>query len=106
MDYTIEAWEMSIKDFGADPSVCVRPERFDVLENSYERGNTEHPGHDVYRVVGYGADEAECFRLDEVSEWSFDPKTVDKCRIRDTRQVRQFMREGEWQEFSLDRLAG
>ncbi len=106
MEYTIEAWEMTVKDFGADPGACISPVRFEVLEDSYERGNTEHPGHDIYRVAGYREDGAECFRLDEVSEWSFDPKTVDKRRIQDTRQVRQLTTEGKWQEFSLDRLAG
>lgn len=105
MDYTIEAWEMTVKDFGADPATCIRPVRFETLEDSYERGNTERPGHDIHRVAGYGADGAECFRLDEVSEWSFDPKTVEKRRKQDSRQMRLLGLDGEWREFLLDRLA-
>lgn len=105
MDYTFDAWELTVKEFGAAPTDCVRPERFETVENAYERGNTERPGHDIYRVAGYGTDGAECFFLDEVSEWSFDPQTVDKRRIRDTRQVRQLKTDGGWLEISLDRLA-
>ncbi len=105
MDYTLDAWELTVKEFGTDPAGCIRPERFEILEDSYERGNTERPGHDIYRVAGYTADGNECFRLDEVSEWSFDPKTVDKRRIRDSRQLRLLKTDGEWLESSLDRLA-
>lgn len=105
MNYTIEAWEMTIKDFGAAPADCVPPARFEILEDSYERGNTQQPGHDIHRVGGYGEDGAECFRLEEISEWSFDPKTVDKRRIREARLMRQLKTDGEWLEFSLDRLA-
>lgn len=105
VDYTFEAWEMTVKDVGADPATCISPVRFEILENTYERGNTARPGHDIYRIAGYGADDTECFRLDETSEWSFDPKTVDKRFIRDMRQVRLLKVDGEWQEFSFDRLA-
>lgn len=106
MEYTVEAWEMTVKDFGVAPAECTCPVRFEVLEDSYERGNTERPGHDIHRVAGYGEDGTECFRLEEASEWSFDPQTVDKRRTRDERQMRQLKADGAWLEFSLDRLAG
>ncbi len=103
MEYTIEAWEITVKEIGAVD--CVRPDRFELLENDYERGNTERPGHDIYRVAGYSTDGTECFHLEEISEGSFDPKPVEKRRIRDVRQVRLLKTNGEWFEFALDRLA-
>jgi hypothetical protein len=103
VSFTLEAWEMTVRERGLAVAECVMPQRFEVLEDDYQRGNTERPGHDIFRVAGFDAEGNECFRLEEISEWAFDPATVDKRRLRDDKEVRQLVNAGEWKTFMSPR---
>lgn len=94
---------MTVRERGLAVSECVVPERFEVLEDDYQRGNTGQPGHDIFRVAGFDAAGNECFRLEEISKWAFDPATVDKRRLRDDKEIRQLASDGEWKTFKTTR---